>query len=224
MFFTYSPQLRQDIEDALSADRLTAYRNAAGGDLERAIDLYVWNAGTAAAFFGPIGVLEITLRNALDRELSRTFRSPWFDDPAFLRIDANVAGRVRKIKQKLVDRGAAVTQPRVVAELSLGFWVNLLRPGPRGSYVHALWGPALSKAFRPGTRRATVAGHLDRVLRFRNRVAHHEPIFSRDLTVHYASILWVIEQAAPGLVPWVEHHARVPSCITDGPTPPRLRL
>jgi hypothetical protein len=112
MFFTYSPQLRRDIEDALSTDRLTAYRNAAGGDLERAIDLYVWNAGTAAAFFGPIGVLEITLRNALDRELSRTFRGPWFDDPAFLRIDANVAGRIRKIKQKIIDRGAAVTQPR----------------------------------------------------------------------------------------------------------------
>jgi hypothetical protein len=51
MFFTYSPQLRRDIEDALSADRLTAYRNAADGDLERAIDLYVWNAGTGAAFF-----------------------------------------------------------------------------------------------------------------------------------------------------------------------------
>ncbi|HEX3465548.1 MAG TPA: hypothetical protein VHS78_15980 [Candidatus Elarobacter sp.] len=186
--------------------------------------MYVWNAGVAAAFFGPIGVLEVSLRNALDRQLTSAFRTPWYDDPSFLAIDRNFADRIVRIKAKIRGRGAAVTKPRVVAELSLGFWVNLLRPGPRGAYVRTLWGPALSKAFRPQTRRATVAEHLDRVLRFRNRVAHHEPIFSHDLAEQYRSILWVIDRVAPSVVPWVEHHARVHPCIADGPTPPRLKF
>jgi len=78
--FIYTSQLRADVEAALSADRLNAYRNAVAGDLERAIELYVWNAAAAAAFFGPIGVLEVSLRNAFDRELTHAFTKPWYDD------------------------------------------------------------------------------------------------------------------------------------------------
>lgn len=222
--FTYTSRLRTDVEAALSTDRLGAYRKAVGGDLERAIELYVWNAAAAAAFFGPIGVLEVSLRNALDRELTRAFTKPWYDDPAFLAIDGKFAGRVQEIKHRIVARGNSVTQPRVVAALSLGFWANLVRPGAGGIYTRMLWGPALSKSFRPGTKRASVAGRLDPLLRFRNRVAHHEPIFSRDLSEQYNSLLWVLDCVAPAIVPWVEHHSRVRAYIADGPCPPRFKF
>ena len=99
--FTYTCQLRTDVEAALSADRLNAYRNAVAGDLERAIELYVWNAAAAAAFFGPIGVLEVSLRNVLDRELTRAFAKPWYDDPSFLAIDGKFAARVGEIKHQI---------------------------------------------------------------------------------------------------------------------------
>jgi hypothetical protein len=223
MFFVYSPQLRADIEATLSVDRLAVFRQAAAGDLERAIDLYCWNAAMAAAFFGPLGIMEVGLRNALDRELIRAFTVPWYDDPKFLAIDSAFAPRIYDTKKKITARGKAVVQPRVIAELSFGFWVNLLRPGPGGSYVHTLWGPALSRAFRPRVKRSFVAGCLDPLLKFRNRVAHHEPIFSRNLGGQYASILWIIGQVAPNIVSWVQHHARVNECITNGPCPPKTR-
>jgi hypothetical protein len=224
MFFVYTPQLRADVEAALSTDRLAAYRNAVSGDLERAIDLYVWNANIASAFFGPIGVLEVSLRNALDRELTCAFTAPWYDDPAFRAIDPDFAVRIQKVKNKIGARGKTPSQARIVEELSLGFWVNLLRPGPGGAYTRYLWGPALSKAFPAGTRRSIIAGRLGPLLRFRNRVAHHEPIFWRDLPGHYNSILWMIQKVAPTLVPWVSHHARIFSGIEDGPFPSRLKF
>ena len=181
MFFLYSDQLRTNIEATLSRDRLAVYRQAVGDDLERAIDLYCWNAATAAAFFGPIGVMEVALRNALDRELTRAFTAPWYDDPKFLAVDSTFAQRIQDTKKKIFARGKVAIRSRIIAELSFGFWVNLLRPGPGGSYVPSLWGPALSRAFRPQVKRSFVAGRLDPLLRFRNRVAHHEPIFSLDL-------------------------------------------
>ena len=112
----------------------------------------------------------------------------------------------------------------MVAELSFGFWVHLLRPGPNGAYVPAIWGPALSKAFPSGTRRSRVVAELDPLLKFRNRVAHHEPIFRTDLAKQYESILRIIALVAPSLVPWVEHHSRVRSLIASGPYPPSSRF
>jgi len=223
VFFVSSNQLRADIEATISVDRLAVYRQAVGGDLERAIDLYCWNAATAASFFGPIGVMEVVLRNGLDHELARAFTAPWYDDPAFLAIDPAFASRVQDKKNKIATRSKAIIRPRVIAELSFGFWANLLRPGPGGSYVHTLWRPALSRAFRPHVKRSAVAGRIDQLLKFRNRVAHHEPIFSYDLREQYASILWVVRQVAPTIVPWLDHHSRVNECIANGPFSPKVR-
>lgn len=223
MFFLYSNELRTDIEAALSLDRLAVYRQAVAGNLACAIDLYCWNAATAAAFFGPIGVMEVALRNALDRELARVFTAPWYDDPKFLAVDSTFQQRIQDTKKKITARGKIAVRSRMIAELSFGFWVNLVRPGPGGSYVRSLWGPALSRAFRPQVKRSFVAGRLDPLLRFRKRVAHHEPIFSLDLDKQYASIRWIIDQVAPNIVPWVDHHARVSECIANGPRPPKTR-
>jgi hypothetical protein len=98
MIFTYTSHLRTQIGTALSTDRLATYRTASASSLEGAIELYVWNAAVAAAFFGPIGVLEVCLRNALDRQLAGRFSNPWYDDPAFLAIDSNFSARIQKAK------------------------------------------------------------------------------------------------------------------------------
>jgi len=224
MFFSYDARLRAAVEAALSTDRLSVYGTAAGGDLGSAIDLYCWNTAVGSAFFGPIGVLEVVLRNALDRQLSRAFTAPWYDDPAFLAIDPKIEKRVQSAKDEIAKRRKTVTHPRMVAELSFGYWVHLLRPGPNGAYVPTLWGPALSRAFPAGTRRSRLVADLDPLLKFRNRIAHHEPVFRSDLTEQYTRVLRIIALVAPNLVRWVEHHSRVPNLITRGPYPPHSRF
>lgn len=224
MFFFYDDRLRAAVEAELSGDRLSVYRAATGGILETAIDLYCWNVAVGSAFFGPIGVLEVVLRNALDRELSRAFTAPWYDDPAFLAIDPKIGNRIQSAKDEIAKRRNSVTRPRMVAELSFGFWVHLLRPGPNGAYVPTLWGPALSKAFPARTRRSRLVADLDPLLKFRNRIAHHEPIFRSDLAEQYTRVLRIIALVAPNIVRWVEHHSRVPDLITRGPRPPNWRF
>jgi hypothetical protein len=162
MFFSYTAKLRTDVEAAMSTDRLSVYQAAVDGDVARAIDLYCWNVAIGSAFFGPIGVLEVVLRNALDRQLALAFTEPWYDDPAFLTIDPKIGTRIQIAKDELTKRRSALTRPRLVAQLSFGFWVNLLRPGPNGAYVPAIWGPALSKAFPVGMKRSRVVADLDR--------------------------------------------------------------
>jgi hypothetical protein len=220
MFFSYGAPLRDDVEAALSSERFSVYRAAAGGSLERAVDLYCWNVAVGSAFFGPIGVLEVVLRNALDRQLSRAFRSPWYEDRTFLANDPKIEARIQAARDELTKRRNTVTHPRMVAQLSFGFWVQLLRPGPNGVYVPTIWGPALSKAFPAGTKRSRVVAELDPLLKFRNRVAHHEPIFRSNPAAQYDSILRIIALMAPNLVPWVEHHSRVRTLIAHGPYEP----
>jgi hypothetical protein len=79
--FTYTPSVISALEAALSSERLTAYLQATGGHQERALRLYLWNTEISAAFYGPLQGLEIVLRNALHRELSRVHGVSWYDGP-----------------------------------------------------------------------------------------------------------------------------------------------
>jgi hypothetical protein len=71
------------------------------------------------------------------------------------------------------------------------FWERLLTRWPPGklNYEMALWRPALHRAFPDSRRRrAEVHKPLPGLRDLRNRIAHHEPIFSRDLVAEYQTI------------------------------------
>ncbi|MFE4177466.1 hypothetical protein ACFRR7_36430 [Streptomyces sp. NPDC056909] len=55
--------------ELITPDRLNPYLGVCGGDAGAALALYRWNSDLAAAFFEPLGHLEIMLRNALDARL-----------------------------------------------------------------------------------------------------------------------------------------------------------
>ena len=59
--FSYTREILDEIEAALSRERLSAYLTAARGDRARAIRLHAWNTAVSAAFYGPLQGLEITL-------------------------------------------------------------------------------------------------------------------------------------------------------------------
>jgi hypothetical protein len=84
----------------------------------------------------------------------------------------------------------------VIAELSFGFWRQLLE----SRYFTAMWVPVTNKAFSDGAadlraRQREVAIRMRRLNLVRNRAAHHEPIHRRDLMADLdaASVLatWV---------------------------------
>lgn len=68
----------------------------------------------------------------------------------------------------------------------IGFWIGLI--GPRQT---------LYKSFtaKGGQKRSTVHRRFNALRRFRNRVAHHEPIFLRPLVQLHSEIDWALHHS-----------------------------
>ncbi|MDR1998637.1 MAG: hypothetical protein LBQ06_01670, partial [Frankiaceae bacterium] len=171
----------------LSSPRYERYLAAADGNHDTAVALYLWNSRVAAAGVTDLGHLEIAFRNAYDRALSAVHPN-WSIDPhcRLFRQEQGVnAARARqrdanktslaRINEARRGLGANVTHSEVVAALSFGFWSSLTTP----ERAPLIWNPSLHRAFPSGTRRARVHDLVTRAVRFRNRLAHSEPVFSR---------------------------------------------
>ena len=176
-----------DLPGLLGEPRFDRYLRSTGGDRTRAIRLYAWNSEIAAAFWGPLGCLEVVVRNAIHDALRSGRQDDWWNAPDLSLMDRE-RHAIDSAQQTLRRRGTdAPTAGDVVAATSLGFWVGLTDAGiprhPRLSYETALWQPRVSRAF-PGlgiVRRKQLHRKLDEVRRFRNRLAHHEPVFTAPL-------------------------------------------
>ncbi len=214
-----------NIQAHLTPHRLEKYLKLCGDDLVAAVRLYVWNSAISSAFNFPLQAAEVALRNALDRELSTTYCASWYDDVAFLDLDAtSKEPRLRRLvedaKTKLRNRKKPIDPPHMVAALDFGFWTNLV-----GRHTEpALWAPALHRAFPhyvsiTGSRlkRNPIAAKIDGLRAFRNRIAHHEPILHRDLSADFDSILSVCSWMFCDLREWVEYHSSVPMVLAARP-------
>jgi Abi-like protein len=214
-YFRLDGPLEASIERLLGPDRFAPYL-AAAGNRSDALRLYSWNAALAGAFLGPISMVEVSLRNAISGQLQSRFGNAWFDDAAFLGFDATSRTRdnITTAKQRVARARPVrpITESRVVSELYLSFWTHLLRPATN----RTLW-PLLRPAFTKYTHRKTLVRYLDPLVPFRNRVAHHEPVFSRHPHAVYDGLLSVADMLSPDLRGWIEHHARVRSLLADGP-------
>jgi hypothetical protein len=200
------------LQKAASEARTAPYLAACGGDRTAAVRLYVWNIQISAAFQAPLGCLEIVCRNALHQRLSDLFgRADWWYAPS-LRLH-NVAQRIASDAVDETSRRHRIATPdRVVAELPFGFWVSFLGSG--SDYETRLWRPALCRAF-PGYRgrRQPLHRELDEARRLRNRIAHHEPVYGRDLAADHARALRIVALISPEHAEWVRQHDRVPDVL-----------
>ena len=215
---------------AFSPERMGTYDEAAAGDHDKAALLYVWNAKVGAAFYGPLQAVEVTLRNAMHRELSRCYGPLWYHDPR-AGLDWRCASQVATHLTRL---GRRTGSSRLVTALPFGFWVSLLGAGGRlgqegrhrANYEMTLWRPAIRFAFphaAPLTRKAAHAP-LDRLRTLRNRIAHHEPIFHQRLADDYQSILEVTGWMSPAVRAWIERHSRLPALLEDPKSAPGMRF
>ena len=214
--FSYTQDTLHELEVSLSRERLNTYLIATRGDRERAMRLHVWNTAVSAAFYGPLQGLEVTLRNAMHRSLAELYGPAWYDNPN-AGLDKGALERVAGTKTELARAGYGNEASRVVAKLSFGFWVSLIGPGGRmptgrkANYQRTLWRPALRQAFpyREKLTRKQAHGPLNDLRTLRNRIAHHEPIFSRDLAEDHERILDAIGWMSPETAALTERCSRV---------------
>lgn len=220
--FHVNDEVLEALESTLSPERMATYAQATGDDRERALRLYTWNTAISAAFYGPLQGLEVALRNSMHHQLCITYGEAWYDNIA-VGLDAGAFVRIEAAKRKLRKGRYPIDPPHVVAELPFGFWVSLLGRGGRGrapdtskkNYDMTLWRTSLYKAFPHGPgRRTETHKPLDYLRTLRNRIAHHEPIFSRHLEEDFHSILTVTGWICPQTADWIRHHSRVHELLT----------
>jgi hypothetical protein len=108
--------------------------------------------------------------------------------------------------------GRAELPGRVVAELSFGFWWSLLAD----HYDHLLWAPCLRHAFI-NVRRRRLHAELDTVIKFRNRIAHHEPVYDRNLNDDWRRLLDIGARLSPRFAAWIDDSSRVPQTLVERP-------
>lgn len=87
----------------------------------------------------------------------------------------NLKSSIDNAIKHISNRNETITANKVIAELTLGFWVRLMN----AEYERILWKP-LRKAFpyidKSERQRNKISAPLNKIRDFRNRVFHHEPI------------------------------------------------
>lgn len=187
-----------DLQRALSAARLEAYRPAGGSDLAMLTN-YFWNIDLAEALVPVLHAVELALRNTIHSAMIDKYKTDmWFYhqgalEPNQLAEFARALGKVHKKPSPLSGK--------IVAELTFGFWVTLLS----APYEQRVWsdsGYAAFKAAFPNARgsRKDVHKRFNDIRERRNRVFQYERIYNRPaLLREHAEIHQAIEWISPTL-------------------------
>ena len=231
------------IRQFLSSPRLGPYVHACKGDLNASLELYQVNVRLSASFWPLLSMLEVSLRNALDREFSHHFGTKdWFEPlETLLRTKGeekirklerklgpapkgyrqkepllHTAGKIKGLRNSIISRkennlrngvkielrktpgfsGAdqfqrirmidaefakrkavarlGVVHSDMISEATFSFWTSLFK----NEVYSALKGLQI-RIFsnrRPDIKAKDIAWMLDSVRRYRNRIAHNEPL------------------------------------------------
>ena len=195
------------IEISISKERLRRYQTS-DDDVSSAIALYERNTRLAEAFYTALQGFEICFRNKIHAALEEDYGAQCLMQDAIPLI-ADGALHLRDAKRRLQMPRRVLSEGAIVAELSLGFWVGLIGP----PYDANLWRRSLFKVFskngRP-MRRKDVHGRFNAIRRFRNRIAHHEPIWDQDVVGRHAEIIEAIGWMCGDTALWVDRRSRLP--------------
>lgn len=227
------------LRKSLSQQRLEAYAVPGDRDEADAVARYLWNMRLAASLQGSLHVFEITLRNAIydaSVKLVDTGRLWMPDVPCWLDavnsplLYPQEMAEVQQAKRRLSPDPKRRTPGHLVAKLGFGFWVQLtsrayndLRADgpklwPRGLAIAFpfRWPPGSKKIVPAHPDREMVFDRLQRIRELRNRIAHHDPIWDRDIGATYRMMVEVLGWMSPKMVAAVTALDAFPGVLACG--------
>lgn len=197
-------------EKSFSSERMGRFFALYPNNEARAIQHYECNLMLSESLYVSLSVLEVTLRNALCRELeTMTNQEDWYSIIPLTPSLNNLERYINEATQHIRTRHEQITPSKIVAELTFGFWVSLLN----SEYERVLW-QSLRRAFpcmpRNERQRRNVSTPLNVFRRLRNRIFHNEPIcwnLSRVEAIH-SDMLRTIGWMNRALPDWVREQER----------------
>lgn len=107
----------------------------------------------------------------------------------------------------------------MIAELRFAFWQHMFT----ARYDVRLWNPNISTLFPHSTGitarnlRSRIHHDLDVIRELRNRIAHHEPIFTRGLADDLARMLDVVQLRSTPTAVWLRSMEDVTALLATRP-------
>lgn len=197
------------ITTTLSPARLETFQVAqgftAGADVA---EKYSWHALTSGAFFVSLHMCEVAVRNGVDAALTATYGADWPWQSVFENSLPNPIGEHFKPKNELL-RARSKFPPgatgKVIAELKFAFWCHLFT----SRYQNRIWDrhirnsfPNLPATYTAREAREAIHTRLDPLRKFRNRIAHHEPILDEPLVDRQESIKLLVDWRCAQVSNW----------------------
>lgn len=190
----------------MSAPRFATYLAEKAGDKEAALELYLWNLRLSAAFFVPLQICEVSVRNSIVSGIEKTYGQNWPWERSF-EISLRDPQTGYSPRQDLAGLRGLPTAGKIVADLKFVFWEKMLTHGHDG----AIWNAHFRTVFPNSDAQKSVQilrregyDNLERIRDLRNRIAHHEPIFRRNIHGEYDRIKRVISWTDLTAAAWVD--------------------
>lgn len=145
------------------------------------ISEYKENLHLSNSFYMPLSILEVSLRNAIDVQLRNFYGQNWLlNEAQFLQGDA--LSKIAHAKDKVNDRQETLTNAKLTAELTFGFWTSLFqKPYDKIMHLQTLRGifSDLPRQSKPINRK-TISSKLNHIRKFRNRIFHFEKVINKE--------------------------------------------
>lgn len=211
------------VRTALSPARMGTYEAAVGlrsEDDPSALLLYAWNAEVSAALLTPLHLCEVVIRNCVADALQVVYGSDWPWSPTFEQsLPHNMKGYSQRRDLQHARRNVESTG-KVVPELKFVFWQKMFTR----RFDMRIWDsqlrhvmPNLEPSETVRVLRESIYSHLENVRLLRNRIAHHEPVFSRMLADDYQIILTLVKYRCTATAMWLDSTQKVSTIIAARP-------
>lgn len=192
-------------ENSFSQARMRPYFERYPDEENKAIRHYEQNIRLAESLEPSLSVFEVTLRNAVIRQLERkTGRKDWYEEFKSDPVTKDLYKYVTTAANHIKARGEIVSPDKINGELTMGFWVSLFN----AEYEMSLWKdlrlafPNIPKSQR---QRKSISAPLNTLRSLRNRVFHNENISwsMNRLEELHDTILRVIGWMSPNVARWM---------------------
>ncbi len=212
----------QAVKNALSAARIGTYETATGttGNDPKALELYAWNAQVSGALLVPLHICEVVVRNSVSEALETLYGQRWPWSPVFEHSLPNPSVGYSPRKDLQNARRNNQTTGKLIPELKFVFWQKMFT----GRHDTRLWNPHLTAVMpnldqnKPiNVLRQEVYQELEQIRMLRNRIAHHEPIFNRNLTDDFQRIVDLVEFRCQLTADWMIRNQQATTIINARP-------
>ncbi|RUM94717.1 MAG: hypothetical protein DSZ28_01680 [Thiothrix sp.] len=219
MPFGFTEEELDHFSMVLSASRLSTYLKETDNNQKLAMDLYLWQMKLCAAFSIPLHIFEISFRNTVAEAVANVHGNKWPWKEGF--IQSIPRQKKYYCAQNDLRRKAKEheTTGSVVAGLRFAFWEKMLT----NRHVK-IWEEQFPIVFTGWNDRRPILDSVkycreeaERIRKFRNRIAHHEPIFSRNLNTDYKRLIEMLNLINPAVGDWIRRVSTVEDILGERP-------